>query len=167
MKSFGNGNYRISDRNPYTLCPLISFTQKMMTNPKIEEFLKKWTQPEKYEKLLKQHKQMKMTLKKLKTNDQINSGHPIPKGFSSFLLKPYIKAVTQFSEVEWWRTLMVECETIFWLFDPTSNFTLLMGLSLKIRDPCIIIIWFILHQPLNSILGIQMAWAFHLNLEKL
>ena len=36
----------------------------MMTNPKIEEVLKKWTQPEKYEKHLKQHKQMKMTLKK-------------------------------------------------------------------------------------------------------
>ena len=35
-----------------------------MTNPKIEEVLKKWTQPEKYEKYLKQHKQMKMTLKK-------------------------------------------------------------------------------------------------------
>ena len=35
-----------------------------MTKPKIEEVHKKWTQPEKYEKHLKQHKQMKMTLKK-------------------------------------------------------------------------------------------------------
>ena len=27
--------------------------------------------------------------------------HPIPQGFSSSLSKPYIKAVTQFCEVEW------------------------------------------------------------------
>ena len=39
--------------------------------------------------------------------------HPIPQGFSSVLLKPYIKAVTQFCGVEWWRTLMVECVTVF------------------------------------------------------
>ena len=25
----------------------------------------------------------------------------------------YIKAVTHFCEVEWWRTLMVECVTVF------------------------------------------------------
>ena len=55
--------------------------------------------------------------------------HPIPQGFSSFLSKPYIKAVTHFCEVEWWRTLMVECLTIFLLFDPTSNFVLQMGLQ--------------------------------------
>ena len=45
--------------------------------------------------------------------------HPIPQGFSSFLLKPYMIAVAQFYEVEWWRPLMVECETIFRLFDPS------------------------------------------------
>ena len=39
--------------------------------------------------------------------------HPIPQGFFSFLLKPYIKAVTHSCEVEWWRTLMVECVTVF------------------------------------------------------
>ena len=41
--------------------------------------------------------------------------HPttIPQGISSFLLKPYIKVVTQFCEVEWWRTLMLECVTVF------------------------------------------------------
>ena len=39
--------------------------------------------------------------------------HPIPQGFSCFLLKPNIKAVTQFCEVECWRTLMVECVTVF------------------------------------------------------
>ena len=38
--------------------------------------------------------------------------HPIPQGFSRVLLKPYIKAVTQFFEVEWWRTFMVECVTV-------------------------------------------------------
>ena len=55
--------------------------------------------------------------------------HPIPQGFSSFLLKPYIKAVTHFGEVEWWRTLMVECVTVFLLFDPTSDFPLQIGLQ--------------------------------------
>ena len=38
--------------------------------------------------------------------------YPIPQGFSSFLLKPYIKAVTHLCEVEWWRALMVECVTL-------------------------------------------------------
>ena len=38
---------------------------------------------------------------------------PIPQGFSSFLLKPYIKADTHFCEVEWWRTLTVECVTVY------------------------------------------------------
>ena len=50
--------------------------------------------------------------------------HPVTQGFSSFLSKPYIEAVTHFWEVEWWRTLMVECVTSFWLFDPTSDFVL-------------------------------------------
>ena len=36
-----------------------------------------------------------------------------PQAFPCFLLKPYIKAVTQFCEVEWWKTLMVECVTVF------------------------------------------------------
>ena len=40
--------------------------------------------------------------------------HPIPQGFSSSLLKPYIKAVTYFCEVEWWRTLMMECVTFIY-----------------------------------------------------
>ena len=53
--------------------------------------------------------------------------HPIQQGFSSFQLKPYIKAVTHFCEVEWWRTLMVECVTVSWLFDPTSDFVLQIG----------------------------------------
>ena len=39
--------------------------------------------------------------------------HPVTQGFSSFLSKPYIEAVTHFWEVEWWRTLMVECVTVF------------------------------------------------------
>ena len=39
------------------------------------------------------------------------------------------KAVTQFCEVEWWRTLMVECVTVFGLFDPTSDFMLQIGLQ--------------------------------------
>ena len=56
-------------------------------------------------------------------------GHPIPQGFSSFLLKPYIKAVTHFGDVEWWRTMMVECVTVFLLFDPTSDFPLQIGLQ--------------------------------------
>ena len=44
--------------------------------------------------------------------------HPIPQGFSSLLLKPYIKEATHFQEVGWWRTWMVECVTLFWLFSP-------------------------------------------------
>ena len=39
------------------------------------------------------------------------------------------KAFTHFCEVEWWRTLMVECETVFFLFDPTSDSVLQMGLQ--------------------------------------
>ena len=35
------------------------------------------------------------------------------------------KAVTHFCEVEWWRTLMVECVTVFLLFNPTSDFTII------------------------------------------
>ena len=38
---------------------------------------------------------------------------PIPQGFSSLLLKPYIKGVTHFQEVGWWKTWMVECVTLF------------------------------------------------------
>ena len=40
--------------------------------------------------------------------------HPIPQGFSSLILKPCIKAVTHLYEVEWWRTLMVECVTFIY-----------------------------------------------------
>ena len=54
---------------------------------------------------------------------------PIPQGFSSVLLKPSIKVGTHSCEVEWWRTLMVECVTVFWLFDPTSDFVLQIGLQ--------------------------------------
>ena len=39
--------------------------------------------------------------------------HPIPQGFSSLLLKPYIKELTHSQEVGWWRTLMVESLTLF------------------------------------------------------
>ena len=39
--------------------------------------------------------------------------HPIPQGFSSLLLNPYIKGVTHFQKVGWWRTLMVESVTLF------------------------------------------------------
>ena len=53
------------------------------------------------------------------------TNHPIPQGFSSLLLKPYIKAVAQFCEVEWWRPLMGECVTFFLLSDPTSDFTII------------------------------------------
>ena len=35
--------------------------------------------------------------------------HPIPQGFSSLLLKPYIKLLTHSEKVGWWKTLMVEC----------------------------------------------------------
>ena len=40
-------------------------------------------------------------------------GHPISQGFSSLLLKPYIKVVTHSQEVGWWRTWMVEYVTLF------------------------------------------------------
>ena len=87
--------------------------------------------------------------------------HPIPQGFSSFLLKPYIKAVTHFWEVEWCWTLMVECVTVFWLFDPTSDFVLQMGLQapLPINNPCIDMIY-APSGPLNLILVIQMVGHF-------
>ena len=42
--------------------------------------------------------------------------HPIPQGFSNYQVKPYIKAVTHSEEVEWWRTLMVECVTVSRLY---------------------------------------------------
>ena len=34
--------------------------------------------------------------------------HPIPQGFFSFLLKPYVKVMTPTEKLEWWNTLMVE-----------------------------------------------------------
>ena len=40
--------------------------------------------------------------------------HPIPQGFSSLLLKPYIKLLTHSEKVGWWKTLMVEYVSIFW-----------------------------------------------------
>ena len=42
----------------------------------------------------------------------VSSNHPIPKGFSSLLLKPYIKLLTHSEKVGWWKTLMVECVSI-------------------------------------------------------
>ena len=54
--------------------------------------------------------------------------HLIPQVFSSFLLKAFINAATHFCEVEW-RTLMVECVTVFCIFDPASYFVLQMGLQ--------------------------------------
>ena len=54
--------------------------------------------------------------------------HPIPQGFSSLLLKPYIKGVTHSQEVSWWRTLMVECVTLFRLFSPIKVVAVQMGL---------------------------------------
>ena len=39
----------------------------------------------------------------------------IPQGFSSILLKPNRKAVTRSEEVGRWRTLMVECVTVFFI----------------------------------------------------
>ena len=39
--------------------------------------------------------------------------HPIQQGFSRFLSKPYIKAVTHSEEVELCRTLMADCVTDF------------------------------------------------------
>ena len=59
---------------------------------------------------------------------QVELDHPIPQGFYSFLLKPYIKEVTQFGELERWRTLMVECVTVFCLIDPKSDFALKLDL---------------------------------------
>merc|ERR1711954_277251 len=44
----------------------------------------------------------------------VGASHTIPQGFSSLLLKPYIKGVTHFQEVGWWRTWMVECVTLFY-----------------------------------------------------
>ena len=67
----------------------------------------------------------------------------------------FFSFVTTFSH----KTLMVECVTVFWLFDRTLDFTLQVGLSLTISDQCIR--RFILHQPLKLILVIQMAWTFH------
>ena len=34
------------------------------------------------------------------------------------------KVVTHFCEVEWWRTLIVECVTVFLLLNPTSDLKL-------------------------------------------
>ena len=48
-----------------------------------------------------------------KTFDCIN--HPIPQGFS-LILKPYIKVLTHSEKVGWWKSLMVECVSLFCLF---------------------------------------------------
>ena len=40
-------------------------------------------------------------------------GHPIPQGFSSFVLKPYVKGVTHSEELGWWSISMVDCVTLF------------------------------------------------------
>ena len=39
--------------------------------------------------------------------------HPIPQGFSSLVLKPYVKGVTHSEKLGWWNILMVECVTLF------------------------------------------------------
>ena len=50
--------------------------------------------------------------------------HPIQKGFSIIILKPYVKAVTHSEKIEWWIILMVDCVTILhdyrakWLDNP-------------------------------------------------
>ena len=89
--------------------------------------------------------------------------HHIPQGFSCFLLKPYIKAVTHFLEFEWWRSLMVECVSVF--FDYFILHQILcckwgFMLSLPITGPCINMIY-TPSGPLNLILVIQMDWTFH------
>ena len=48
--------------------------------------------------------------------------HPIPQGFSSLVLKPYVKGVTHSEELGWWSILMVDCVTLFWLNFPTIDF---------------------------------------------
>ena len=39
--------------------------------------------------------------------------------------KPYIKVVTHSQGFEWWRILMVECVAVFWLHNPTLEFSTL------------------------------------------
>ena len=41
--------------------------------------------------------------------------HPIPQGFR-LLLRPYIKVLTHSEKVGWWKSLMVECVSLFCLF---------------------------------------------------
>ena len=54
--------------------------------------------------------------------------HPIQQGFSSLVLKPYVKGVTQSEELGWWSILMVDCVTLFQLNDPTIDFQVQTGL---------------------------------------
>ena len=56
--------------------------------------------------------------------------HPIPQGFSSLLIKPYVKGVTHSQEVGWWRTWMVECVTLFRLLIPLLDFVVHMILHI-------------------------------------
>ena len=48
------------------------------------------------------------------TDDIARYDHPIPQGFSTIILKPYLKAVTHSQKLEWWIILMVDhCVTLF------------------------------------------------------
>ena len=80
-----------------TLTTILSI---FLTNLTILIFFKYWT-------ILACNATTKQPQMKVRLND------PIPQGFSSLLLKPYIKGVTHFQEVGWWRTWMVECVTVF------------------------------------------------------
>ena len=40
---------------------------------------------------------------------------------TSLVNKPYTKGVTHSEEVEWWRTFMVECVTLFYTFGSFSD----------------------------------------------
>ena len=50
--------------------------------------------------------------------------------FGQILGKLQGKVVTHFEEVGWWRTLMVECGTLFWLFIQVQDLTVHMGLHI-------------------------------------
>ena len=49
----------------------------------------------------------------LRRHQQVYREHPIPQGFSSFVLKPYVKGVTHSEELGWWSFSMVDCVTLF------------------------------------------------------
>ena len=49
----------------------------------------------------------------VKLNSLARLVHPIPQGFSSFVLKPYVKGVTHSEELGWWSISMVDCVTLF------------------------------------------------------